>query len=92
MRPSLEHYVLQIPDDDPRWRGNRTCFNMPRYKISKMHLYRIFSFLLRSAPALHIPDCTAGLLDQMNALTAWLDNSNVYGSNEKDLNDIRLEE
>ena len=49
-------------------------------------------FPLRSAPALHIPDCTAGLLDQMNALTAWLDNSNVYGSNEKDLNDIRLEE
>jgi len=64
---------IQIPDNDPRWAGRRTCFNMPR-----------------SAPALHIPDCTAGLLDQMNALTAWLDNSNVYGSNEKDLNDIRV--
>lgn len=64
---------IQIPDDDPRWRGSRTCFNMPR-----------------SAPALQIPDCQAGFHDQMNALTTWLDNSNVYGSNEKDLNDIRV--
>ncbi len=39
--------------------------------------------------AMQIPDCQAGVRDQVNTLTAWLDNSNVYGSNEKDTKDVR---
>ena len=46
----------------------------------------------RSAVALQIPDCQAGVRDQVNVLTSWLDNSNVYGSNQADTNDIRWEE
>jgi len=45
--------------------------------------------LARSAVALQIPDCQAGVRDQVNVLTSWLDNSNVYGSNQADTNDIR---
>lgn len=63
---------IQIPSDDPTWRGRRTCYT-----------------LARSSVALQIPDCQTGVRDQMNALTAWLDNSNVYGSTDKDTRDIR---
>jgi peroxidase len=63
---------IQIPLDDPKWRGNRTCYT-----------------LARSVVAMQIPDCQAGVRDQMNALTAWLDNSNVNGSNDQETKDVR---
>jgi len=41
----------------------------------------------RMAPRL---DCSLGYADQMNALTHWIDGSNIYGSNKETANDLRL--
>lgn len=35
-------------------------------------------------------DCSLGYADQMNAVTHWLDLSNVYGSSETELRELRL--
>ncbi|OXA57627.1 Chorion peroxidase [Folsomia candida] len=41
----------------------------------------------RMAPRI---DCSLGYADQMNAVTHWLDLSNVYGSSETELRELRL--
>jgi peroxidase len=35
-------------------------------------------------------DCSLGYADQMNAVTHWLDLSNVYGSSETEMRELRL--
>ena len=40
-------------------------------------------------PSLAIPDCRVTEWEQMNALTHWLDASNVYGSTARERGDVR---
>ena len=65
---------IKIPDDDRFWgRRGRTCFEVHR-----------------SAVGLNIPDCEAPKQrEQFNALTHFLDSSNVYGSTTKEARDVR---
>jgi len=64
---------IRIPEDDRQWGGRRTCFDVRR-----------------SSPALNIPHCQANRTrQQTNSLTHWLDASNVYGSNQKELSNVR---
>ena len=35
-------------------------------------------------------DCSPGPMEQINALTHWLDSSNVYGSDEEEARELRL--
>ena len=66
---------IKIPVDDKYWRGsNRTCFDVRR-----------------SRPALRIPSCQANKTrEQMDAITHWLDASNVYGSTEQEMDSVRV--
>jgi len=66
---------IRIPDNDPLWG--------PKGRTC-------FNFR-RSTAAFAIPNCQSTVLDQTNALTAWLDASNVYGSTEKELKYVREE-
>ena len=43
----------------------------------------------RSSPAPR-PDCTLGPRDQINQITSYLDASNVYGSSDEEMNQLRL--
>ena len=65
---------IRIPVEDPVWRRRkRTCYEVRR-----------------SAVALNIPDCEAKReREQFNALTHFLDMSNVYGSTTKEARDVR---
>ena len=65
---------IRVPDDDRIWgRRGRTCFEVHR-----------------SAVALSIPDCEATpQREQTDALTHFLDNSNVYGSTVMEARDVR---
>ncbi|XP_037082057.1 peroxidase-like [Pollicipes pollicipes] len=44
---------------------------------------------VRSSPAPR-PDCTLGPRDQINQITSFLDASNVYGSSDEEMNQLRL--
>ena len=44
---------------------------------------------VRSSPAPR-PDCTLGPRDQINQITSYLDASNVYGSSDEEMNQLRL--
>ena len=45
---------------------------------------------MRSLPALNIPHCQANRTrQQTDALTHWLDASNVYGSSQEELDSVR---
>ena len=65
---------IRIPDDDRIWgRRGRTCYEVHRSMV-----------------ALNIPDCEASVQrDQWDALTHFLDNSNVYGSTLMEARDVR---
>ena len=65
---------IKIPDDDRIWgRRGRTCFEVHR-----------------SLVALAIPDCAASpQREQWDALTHFLDSSNVYGSTVMEARDVR---
>jgi len=65
---------IEIPDDDRIWgRRGRTCFEVHR-----------------SLVALAIPDCAASpQREQWDALTHFLDSSNVYGSTVMEARDVR---
>jgi len=73
----------------PRGDGNRECF--PVEIPANDRLYSRFNQrcmeFVRSMPA---PSCNFGPREQVNQITAWLDGSNVYGSDFSEAKKLRL--
>ena len=68
-------YPIEVLSSDTFWRARgRRCMHLSRSGTS---------------PTIFPNICEAGRYEQRNANTHWLDSSNVYGSVEKELEDVR---
>merc|ERR1711988_690100 len=72
---------IRIPDDDPFW--GRRGRGSPSQRGRTCYEAR------RSLPALGLNCEASSVREQTDALTHWLDSSNVYGSTEKEARDVR---
>ena len=66
-------FPIEVPTNDPFWGGRG----------------RTCMEFSRTAISPTIPNCEGGKREQMNAITHWPDASNVYGSTEKEANEVR---
>ena len=68
-----ECFPIEIPQNDPFWKGRRTCMTFSRGDAQ-----------------LNIPFCSPKEgRNPNNAITHWLDASNVYGSTSKEVTEVR---
>ncbi|XP_043188450.1 peroxidase-like [Amphibalanus amphitrite] len=63
--------------------------NIPTYDPFYSRFNQTCMEFVRSSPAPR-PDCTLGPRDQINQITSYLDASNVYGSSDEEMTQLRL--
>jgi peroxidase len=68
---------------------NTECLIIPQPYGDELNTDQKCSAFPRSAHTFSSFDCSLGKREQLNANTAWLDLSQLYGSNEKVSNDLR---
>ncbi|CAF0726834.1 unnamed protein product [Didymodactylos carnosus] len=69
---------------------NRLCINIPRPNNDTLNIDQKCMVVARNAASFPTVDCKLGHREQLNLITAYLDLSQVYGSNQHTTNDLRL--